>query len=208
VTNSIDASVQEFFEGKVRQFGATPQGLDYGSLERQQICFAQLTKIWRNPQEAASLNDYGCGYGALIDYLDQNHFTMHQYAGYDIAPGMIEEGSRLYGQRPGYSFTTQRDNLPIADFTIAGGVFNMKLETSNQDWLPYILEQIHFMWGRSQKGMAFNILTKYSDPDRMRPDLYYADPTFFFDYCKQVFSRNVALLHDYEVYEFTILVRR
>jgi hypothetical protein len=51
------------------------------------------------------------------------------------------------------------------------------------------------------------MLTKYSDADRMRGDLYYGDPAFFFDHCKRSFSRNVALLHDYGLYEFTILVR-
>jgi hypothetical protein len=29
-----------------------------------------------------------------------------------------------------------------------------------------------------------------------------------FDICKRKFSRNVALLHDYGLYEFTILVRK
>jgi len=58
------------------------------------------------------------------------------------------------------------------------------------------------------QGMAFNMLTKYSDADRMRPDLYYADPLFFFDYCKRNFAKNVALLHDYHLYDFTIIVRK
>jgi len=52
------------------------------------------------------------------------------------------------------------------------------------------------------------MLTKYPDAARMRSDLYYADPGFFFDYCKRNFSRNVALLHDYNLYDFTILVRK
>jgi hypothetical protein len=42
----------------------------------------------------------------------------------------------------------------------------------------------------------------------MRDDLYYADPLFFFDYCKTRFSRFVTLIHDYPLYEFTILVRK
>jgi hypothetical protein len=60
----------------------------------------------------------------------------------------------------------------------------------------------------SKKGFAFNILTGYSDPERQRADLYYADPLFFFDYCQKNFSRFVALLHDYPLYEFTILVKK
>ena len=48
----------------------------------------------------------------------------------------------------------------------------------------------------------------YSDPERMRAHLYYADPCRLFDHCKRRYSRHVALLHDYGLYEFTILVRK
>ena len=62
--------------------------------------------------------------------------------------------------------------------------------------------------GLSKRGFAFNVLTKYSHPEFQRPDLYYADPLFLFDYCKTKFSRFVTLLHDYPLYEFTLLVRK
>jgi len=61
---------------------------------------------------------------------------------------------------------------------------------------------------KSIKGFAFNMLTKYSDREYMKEYLYYADPLFIFDYCKRNFSKKVALIHDYELYEFTILVRK
>lgn len=54
------------------------------------------------------------------------------------------------------------------------------------------------------------MLTKYSDEERMaeRPDLFYGDPLFYFDYCKRNQSRDVALLHKYGLYDFTILIRK
>jgi len=42
----------------------------------------------------------------------------------------------------------------------------------------------------------------------MRPDLHYADPCVLFDRCKRRHSPRVALLHDYGLWEFTILVRK
>jgi hypothetical protein len=42
----------------------------------------------------------------------------------------------------------------------------------------------------------------------MQDYLYYADPRVLFDHCKTRYSKNVALLHDYGLYEFTILVRK
>ena len=58
----------------------------------------------------------------------------------------------------------------------------------------------------STKGFAFDVLTLYSDPPLRRPDLHYADPLFWFDRCKRKYSRSVALLHDYPLWEFTVLV--
>ncbi|RYZ15439.1 MAG: hypothetical protein EOO70_06815 [Myxococcaceae bacterium] len=60
----------------------------------------------------------------------------------------------------------------------------------------------------SRKGFAFNCLTSYSDPPFMRDYLHYADPCFYFDLCKRTYSRQVSLLHDYGLYEFTLLVRK
>ena len=42
----------------------------------------------------------------------------------------------------------------------------------------------------------------------MRADLYYADPCFLFDYCKRNFAKDVAILHDYSLYDFTLIVRK
>jgi hypothetical protein len=59
-----------------------------------------------------------------------------------------------------------------------------------------------------RKGFAFNCLTSYSDPERMRDDLYYGDPCYYFDLCKRLYSPQVSLLHDYGLWEFTIIVRK
>jgi hypothetical protein len=59
----------------------------------------------------------------------------------------------------------------------------------------------------SRRGFAFNALTSYSDADKQRADLYYADPRQVLDHCLRRWPRRVALLHDYGLYEFTIRVR-
>jgi hypothetical protein len=42
----------------------------------------------------------------------------------------------------------------------------------------------------------------------MKDYLYYADPMKLFDHCKKKYSKKVAILHDYPLYEFTLLVRK
>jgi hypothetical protein len=100
-----------------------------------------------------------------------------------------------------------RELLP-ADYTIASGIFNLKYTIEESEWKNYIIETLHQMNEKSKRGFAFNMLTIYSDKEFMKEELFYADPLYFFDLCKKNFSRNIALLHDYHEYDFTILVRK
>ena len=95
----------------------------------------------------------------------------------------------------------------MADFTLASGIFNVRLDQPNDSWALYMFETIDKLVQLSRHGIAFNALTSHSDPDRMRLDLYYADPAAIIDRCLRHYSRDVVLLHDYELYEFTVIVR-
>jgi hypothetical protein len=104
-------------------------------------------------------------------------------------------------------FVGSADELTPADYTVASGIFNVKLDVPVDEWREYVLSTLETIARLSSKGFAFNMLTSYSDADKMRDDLYYGDPRFFFDLCKREYSRHVALLHDYGLYEFTMIVR-
>lgn len=68
------------------------------------------------------------------------------------------------------------------------------------------MEILHNMNEMSRKGFSFNMLTNFVD--YKNPNLYYADPNYFFDYIRKNFSKNLILLHDYDLWEWTILVRK
>ncbi len=196
--------IQDYFAQKLETFGATPRGVDWNSEASQENRFKQLARILPIDQPY-SLIDYGSGFGSLFDYLHkQNHQLV--YFGYDIVPAMIDEGRRLHGDQPNCHFTNREDELTSCDYAIASGIFNIKLDLTDDQWTAYVVEVLKRMNSLTSKGFSFNLLTKYSDPEFMRPELYYADPCFFFDFCKRTFAKNVALLHDYGLYDFTILV--
>lgn len=198
--------IKDYFTEKLQTHGATPRGVDYNSIESQEVRFFQLIKVI-DASKKYSLLDFGSGFGAMYDYLVRLGHDL-DYIGYDIAMPMVEKGREIHPDNPNCLFTSSFDVVPPVDYSAVSGTFNMKLEADADAWTAIIIEGLHQMNERSQKGFSFNMLTKYSDADRMRPDLYYADPLFFFDYCKRNFSKNVALLHDYKLYDFTILVRK
>ncbi len=198
--------VGQYYTQKIIEKGPVPQGVDWNSAESQQVRFEQLLSICAR-DESFSLLDYGCGYGALLDHMKQAGLCAH-YTGYDISRTMIHHARRLHEDGGEGLFTHEETSLGAYDYVAASGIFNVCLDTPKEVWKAYVLETVDKMARRGRKGFAFNILTSYSDPEYRREDLFYADPCFFFDYCKTHYSKWVSLLHDYRLYEFTILVRK
>lgn len=206
VDNTLN-SLKHFFSEQIQQHGPNAKGVDWKSQEAQYLRFDQLLKLHTDLSQPFSILDYGSGYGALAHYLVERGYQF-TYVGYDMNQAAIEEGHRLFGGSANITLTTDEANLQPADYCIGSGLFNMKLDTPQDEWEAYMLRTIERLWTLSTRGMAFNSLTQYSDADKMRPDLYYADPCGLFDYCKTKLSKQVALLHDYGIYDFTMLVRR
>lgn len=204
--DNIRSRVQQYYDAKLQAHGPTARGVDWNSPESQQLRFEQLVKVIPSGT-AFSINDYGCGYGALVDYLAKVAPSF-EYHGFDISEDMVARAKELHATMNQANFVNNQSDLPEADYTVASGIFNVKLDTTAPEWENYILETLASIDRLSRRGFAFNVLTKYSQPEFMRPDLYYADPLALFDYCKLNFSRFVSLLHDYPLYEFTILVRK
>jgi len=199
-------AVERYYSGKLAEHGPTPRGVDWNDEASQTLRFDQLLKVCDLDDEF-TINDYGCGYGALARHLEALGCAFH-YTGFDISRTMLEEARRLRGDSDCVRFVGRDDELEVADYTVASGIFNVKLEAGNDVWERYVFATIARLNELSEHGFSFNMLTSYSDADRMRLDLHYANPGKIFDHCKRNFSRWVALLHDYGLYEFTILVRK
>jgi SAM-dependent methyltransferase len=205
-TSDILTEVADYYSAKLAEHGETPRGVDWNGEESQTLRFAQLAKIIQSPS-TFSLNDLGCGYGALFDYLmsvSQNFI----YHGCDVSSDMINAAHTRYTNHPNAHFVVASEPPEVADYSIASGIFNVRLGRNDVEWQEYLEATLEVLNQKSNQGFAFNCLTSYSDADKKRDYLYYADPNGLFDLCKRRYSRHVALLHDYGLYEFTILVRK
>lgn len=202
--------VASYYSGKLQAHGASPQGVDWNGKESQWLRFKQLSRVL-DRTAGFSLLDYGCGYAALYDYIASSGMTEFRYTGLDASEAMIAAAKeRISSADPSASWCLGSQELADAsfDFVVASGVLNVRLEFDVQRWEDYVFKTIGEFDRLSSRGFAFNCLTFYSDADRKRDDLYYPRPEAFFKLCKTKYSRNVSLLHDYDLYEFTILVRK
>ena len=203
--NDILSDVSEYYSDKLKEYGATPRGVDWNNEQDQFRRFEQLCKAIET-KNYFTLNDIGCGYGALYEYMFDK-FPSLKYCGIDISRKMIVAAAKNINQANA-SFAVSSAPQSIADYCVASGIFNVKLEHKDDIWLEYIISTLDMMNKYSAKAFAFNCLTSYSDADKIRKDLYYADPCYLFDHCKRNYSRHVALLHDYGLWEFTIIIRK
>lgn len=209
--NAIQAGqkILDFYTQHAKDFGNSSQGVGWKDDSAQLIRFAQLVKLIQG-KENFSINDLGCGAGRFYNYLISENYLPTAYNGYDILDEMVQlaENSTLPNPIVTLNKIQLASEMNIADYTIASGIFNVKYEAEEAEWLLHILTTLETMHNKSTLGFAFNLLTRYSDKEFMQSYLYYADPLFLFDYCKKNFSKNVALLHDYFQYDFTIIVRK
>jgi SAM-dependent methyltransferase len=200
------SEVAAYYSSKLAEHGVTANGVDWNGEESQALRFEQLCKIV-DASNPFSINDLGCGYGALYDFLLQR-YPSFSYEGIDVSEEMISAAQGRCANEPNVRFIIASDPPEVTDYGIASGIFNVRLSRSDDEWQSYIEATLDALDRTSRFGFAFNCLTSYSDADKMRDYLYYADPCALFDYCKRRYSKNVALLHDYGLYEFTILVRK
>lgn len=203
---SILSEVATYYSEKLAEHGETPKGVDWNGEVSQSLRFEQLCKIV-STRNHFSINDLGCGYGALYDFLC-HEFESYSYLGVDVSDSMIYAAQQRYKDKNQARFVASNEPDQIADYGVASGIFNVRLDRTDEEWRTYLEATLDVLDRTSSKGFAFNCLTSYSDVDKMRDYLYYADPCVLFELCKRKYSRNVSLLHDYGLYEFTILVRK
>jgi SAM-dependent methyltransferase len=205
--NELLSEVASYYTEKLTTHGQTPQGVDWNGEQSQTLRFEQLCKIITNTNASFSLNDLGCGYGALLDFLYEKHPEI-SYCGIDVSNEMIRSANSRYLSHQNTRFLCSSQADTTADYSIASGIFNVRLGRTDAEWFNYVQTTLNQLEQTSRLGFSFNCLTSYSDEDKKRDYLYYADPCQLFDLCKRRYSRQVALLHDYGLYEFTILVRK
>jgi SAM-dependent methyltransferase len=194
-----------YYSRKLKEHGATSGGVDWKDRGSHWARFDQIAKVIDG--RAASVADLGCGYGAFLTYLRETGYA-GSFLGVDVSADMVLEAQKAHAADSAATFVVGAALPQDCDVVVSSGIFNVKQDNDDRAWLDYIECTIEACNARARHGFSFNMLTSYSDKEKQRPDLYYGDPLHFFDLCKRRYSRNVALLHDYGLYEFTIIVRK
>ena len=201
----ILAAVSAHYEAVLAAHGATAKGVDWKDENGQRLRHHQFLRLVANDRDASVL-DLGCGYGDFLPFLRANGHR-GRYIGLDVAPAMVEAARKLHGEGPDRVFHQATVPPELVDYAIGSGILNVIRGADPTTWERYVEATIETLAKTARRGFGFNMLSLNSDPERRRADLYYADPPTALAAMIARYGRNVALLQDYGLWEFTLLVR-
>jgi hypothetical protein len=201
------APIDKLYKENLEKFGINSKSVGWKDSDSQYLRFNKLNLVFENSNSIISINDYGCGYGAHLTNLLAEGFNISQYNAYDINLEMLE---KLREHHEG--LTTVEINCiqspeitTVADYSLVSGTFNVMPNNDHKRWEKYIEKRLLQLTRYSRYGLAFNLLTNYVD--WKQEGLYYADPIYWLNFCKEKITENCILLRDYGLYEWTILCR-
>jgi Methyltransferase domain len=201
--NPLDR-VAAYFTEALQTHGATAQGVGWRDQESQELRFSKLIQITRGSKKGR-LVEVGCGWGALALWAAREGFDF-EYIGYDISTEMISAARSNCQGLTKASFELGAGPFAPADWIVASGIFNVRLDTPDAAWRKQVDDTIDAMARSARLGFAINFLTGFSDEGRKEAYLYYPYPGEMLDSIMSRHGRTTIIMHDYPLYEFTILV--
>jgi len=203
----IRRRVRAYYSDAIDRHGPTPLGVDWPNAASQYLRFLQLLRIC-DFDRPFSLNDFGCGYGALLDYLAWRHRGARvTYHGIDLSPSMIAAASQRWAWRPHTTFRVASRCVKTADYSVASGVFNVRLGQPVEEWEAYVEQILHDLCDHSRIGFAVDFMSPH-DAAPMENELYRTPRSRWTVFCRRELGCAVRPLAGYGLREFTLLARR
>ncbi|MDP1884924.1 trans-aconitate 2-methyltransferase [Polaromonas sp.] len=203
----VHSGIERYYSQKVLAHGATALGVDWTCQPTQELRFVQILKLcdFRQP---FSLNDVGCGYGALLAFLAKRHRGAKvDYLGTDLSQAMIDQAKPSPRPSIRSQFVVTGGIPRVADYSVASGIFNVKLNQPTARWTLFIQQMLAGMHAASRLGFAVNFLAPPGPDMQAIPELYRVSPDVWIRHCERQFGAKVELVEGYGMREFTLIVR-
>lgn len=196
-----DANVQ-LYTRLADEHGLSPQALDWGSRQSQQLRFRVLAEV--GDLNDCSLLDVGCGQGDFYQWLVESN-TPVRYHGLDITPRMIEDCRRRFDAAASNQARFAVGSLPHLpeafdqsyDYVMASGIFAHRRQQAGE----FLQQMVTHMFERCRLAAAFNSLSDWAGEKEGRE--FHADPCEVLHLARRL-TPHVALRHDYHPRDFTV----
>jgi SAM-dependent methyltransferase len=203
---AVYRSTARYYGEKVRRHGATALGADWRCEPTQQMRFVQLLKLCAG-SSACSLNDLGCGYGALLQFLARRRRLRElDYLGVDVSPEMIA-AARAAHPRHAHRFVIGSQSPRVAHYSVASGIFNVRLDVPLVLWERFVQQTLSQLRETSRLGFAINFMTPVPATMDSPPQLYRPPLERWPSYIEKELGFRVEPVQGYGLHEITLLAR-
>ena len=177
----LTPALQAYTE-RIESCGPTAKGVFWKNEYWQHRRYKILEKIFDEVAQrgGVTIHDFGCGYGALFDYLSERPVMLDsRYIGTDMCQKMIDAANNRFFDRRA-TFTRGTMAKEVVDYTIVSGTYNMHINAAPEEWMKYIHGSLKQLWKFTRRGLAFNMLGNATN--EKYTGLYYGDPEAFFNF--------------------------
>ncbi len=208
-TPSKDLSaVGAAYRAAVLRHGPTAAGVGWSSSQAQMLRLRVLTRILDDdPDEAVTLADIGCGYGALWPLVAERRAPrVAAYTGYDIVPRMVSLARAAHGADPRARFQLGEAPEGPVDYALVSGTYNFRDRMPVADWRARVERALAEVAAHCRKGLAVNFLHRRGGRDLRH--MYYTTPDDWTETARSLArGGTVTVVDDYLPDDFSLLIR-
>lgn len=197
------------YERCFAKHGDTHLGVDWPKKEHVDLRYRIMLEVIKGADaEKITLLDFGCGASHLYDYIKRKKLSNVNYSGLDLSAQFIKLCKQKYPNNIYYctDILANDADIPNFDYIILNGVFTEKQNLSYEDMFTYCKQMLTALFQKTNKGMAFNFMSKAVDWER--DDLFHLSTDLLIDFLTKNLSRHFVIRNDYGLYEYTVYLYR
>ena len=198
------------YESCLERHGDTHRGVDWPKLEDAVTRYGVMLEVIRRgaEDETVSVLDFGCGAAHLYEHILATGVRGVAYAGLDLSEKFVELSRRKFPSNEFYCVDILEDasGVPRFDYVLMNGVFTEKRGLEFDEMLAYFERLVKEVWGKAERGLAFNVMSKHVDWER--EDLFHLPFDTLAAFLTRELTRDFVFRNDYGLYEYTAYVYR
>lgn len=199
--------IVKHYEDCLEQHGDTHKGVDWPNPEDVVTRYnVMLDLIYLNKeQNNASLLDFGCGTAHLFEHISQLPIKNQiEYSGLDLSEKFISVCKKKFPETAFYCGDILDENFRINnfDYIVLNGVFTEKRNLSFDEMWSYFTSLLTKVFQLSNRGIAFNVMSKQVDWER--DDLFHVPLDLLATFLCKNLTRHFVVRNDYGLYEYTV----
>lgn len=182
---------------QLKKNGYSPRSLGWVK-GKQDIRFRQLTRFI---EKNSKILDYGCGFGDLMAFLQDNDVPV-DYHGCDVIPEFLEIAKEKNPKGNFFQIKMLETIDEKYDNIICSGTFNFLYEKEKDIHRKHIFKIINNLFRCSTNSLSIDFQSPYVD--FMLENAYHQEIDEIINYSVKYLSKRFFVDHSYMPYEYTI----